>query len=365
VAIPQASAQNPPALPLGLERDDGWLTALSLIIEDDVDQFQLGSNTDRNYTVGFGFQASGSFVRGWKLDRPLGWVDGLTRMRRAHEFSRRRFYTLTAVATAFTPDSLNTRAILPEDRPYGSIEGISVRKLTVDDITLDVAVSSELVVGAIGLRHMGDVQSGWHKMLRGDTKLKPYDPLGWRSEISDGGEPTALYRATYERHLLGDGGVIARKHVQLSGGVQGSAGYYTNLTLLSMARVGWFSSQFWEFSPAATNIATQNLGHGARRSPEYELFLFAGLRPRIVGYNALLQGQFRKSAHTFSASEIERFQAEWDLGVAAFIRPLRTQIVWNMYPGRTAEHKGAEARRHTWGSIMFVYNRPSKQPGTP
>ena len=193
VAIAGASAQVP-SLPPALERDDGWLTAWSLIAENDV--FFPPHNQDRNYTVGFGFQASGSFVRGWKLDRPLGWIDRLTRMHRAHAFSPRRYYTLTLVATAFTPDSLNTRDVLPEDRPYGSIQAISVRQLTVNDATFDEAISSELVVGGLGLRQAGDVQSSWHKLLRGDSKLKPYDPLGWRSEISDGGEFTALYRVS-------------------------------------------------------------------------------------------------------------------------------------------------------------------------
>jgi hypothetical protein len=192
---------------------------------------------------------------------------------------------------------------------------------------------------------------------------RPYDPLGWGNQISDGGEFTALYRVSYERRLLGDPSGPGRKNFQVSGGGQVSAGYYTNATLLSMARWGWFDSDFWEFSPGATNIATQNTGSGSRRQPTGELFLFAGLRPRIIGYNALLQGQFRSSAHTLSASEIERLQLEWDLGVAGFIRPLRLQLVWNFLPGRSAEHKKAEARAHSWGSLMAVYSWPVKVPG--
>jgi hypothetical protein len=136
-----------------------------------------------------------------------------------------------------------------------------------------------------------------------------------------------------------------RKKNQVSGGGQVSAGYYTNATLLSMARWGWFDSDFWEFSPGATNIATQNTGSGSRRQPTGELFLFAGLRPRIIGYNALLQGQFRSN------------------NFVGFIRPLRLQLVWNFLPGRSAEHKKAEARAHSWGSLMAVYSWPVKVPG--
>jgi hypothetical protein len=267
----RAATAQAPSLPALPEFDDGKLTALSFIAENDV-IFQLGRNHDRNYTGGFAFQGSGSFVRRAHLDAPLRGLDRLTGMHRAHAFSPRRFYTLTLVGTGFTPDSLNTRDVLTEDRPYGSILALSVRKLTVNNMTFDEAVTSELAIGVLGLHLARDLQSWLHRRLRASSgEPRPYDPLGWGNQISDGGEFTALYRVSYERRLLGDPSGPGRKNFQVSGGGQVSAGYYTNATLLSMARWGWFDSDFWEFSPGATNIATQNTGSGSRRQPTGEL----------------------------------------------------------------------------------------------
>jgi hypothetical protein len=125
-------------------------------------------------------------------------------------------------------------------------------------------------------------------------------------------------------------------------------------------RVGWFTSDFWEFTPGAmTNVGAQNLGSGRRRdNTEWELFLFAGARPRLNIYNALLQGQFRKSVHTVG---IKHGTLEWDLGAAAYIPALRLQLSWNALAGRTSEFKGGPPRTHTWGSLVATFAIPVPQ----
>jgi Uncharacterized protein conserved in bacteria (DUF2219) len=256
---------------------------------------------------------------------------------------------------------LNTAEPVLDDRPYASLLGVSVRRLSVNDETFDEAWSSELVVAMLGLHQARNVQTWLHRQLRARSgEETPFDPLGWHNQISDGGEPTALYRVGYERRLLGDpSGPDNRKHFQLTGGFMGSAGYYTNVNAIANTRVGWFTSDFWEFTPGAMNVATQNLGTGRRRiTPEWELFLFAGARPRLNIYNALLQGQFRESVHTVG---IKREQLEWDLGVAAFIPVLRLQLTWNLLAGRTPEFTGGRPRTHTWGSVVATYARRVRQ----
>lgn len=343
----------------GLEFDDGSLTALSAFFENDLVP-HFGGNEDRNYTYGVAVQASGTFIRKARLDAPLRALDALSGMRRAHGTSRRRFYTLLTFATGFTPDTLNTTAPVRDDRPYSSIVGASVRRLTVNDKTWDRAWASELAVGMLGLDVVGDLQTKIHRWNRRRSgRETPYDPLGWPNQISDGGEPTALYRASYERRLIGDqSGPDVRKHWQVVGGGMASAGYYTNLSLLSSARVGWFSSEFWEFTPGAMGLATQNLGHGKRRKPNWELFLFAGARPRLVAYNALLQGQFKDSVHTVVP---RRAVVEWEGGVVAFVPWIRTQFVWQAAQGRSPEFEKSQ-RSHTWGSLLAVFSWPTKQP---
>jgi hypothetical protein len=339
----------------GLEFDDGSVTAFAGFFENDLLKHLGSVNQDRNYTYGFGFQLSGSFIRRIRLTAPLSALDRLTGMGRAHQASPRRFYTLTALFTGYTPDTLNTTEPITTERPYASIVGGSIRRLTVDDVTWDRAWSSELAVAALGLNVVADLQTINHRWNRRRSgKETPYDPLGWHNQISHGGEPTALYRAGYEQRLLGDeSGPNVRKHWQVSGGGEASVGYYTNIGALSRARLGWFSSDFWEFSPNASQNGNQNLGSGSRRRPTWELFAFGGLRPKLVGYNALMQGQFRESVHTVTP---RRLVAEWEGGVAAFIPFIRTQIVAQFAQGRSPEYKGSD-RSHAWGSILVVYSR--------
>jgi hypothetical protein len=276
-----------------------------------------------------------------------------------HDAFTRRFYTLLVFGTAFTPDNLNTADPILDDRPYASLVGVSVRRLSVNDASFDEAWSSELSVAMLGLPVARNAQTWIHRQLRARSGAQtPYDPLGWHNQISDGGEPTALYRVAYEKRLFGDqSDPNSRKHFQVTGGLAGSVGYYTNANALVNTRVGWFTSDFWEFTPAAmTNVGTQNLGSGSRRSnTPWELFLFAGARPKLNIYNALLQGQFRDSVHTVA---IKPGTLEWDLGVAAFIPALRMQLSWNVLAGRTSEFKGGTPRTHTWGSLIATYAYP-------
>ena len=77
LGIRAAGAQAPALPPAPGEFDDGKFTAFSFFAENDVIP-QLGRNKDRNYTGGFAFQASGSFVRRAHLDAPLVFIDRLS-----------------------------------------------------------------------------------------------------------------------------------------------------------------------------------------------------------------------------------------------------------------------------------------------
>jgi hypothetical protein len=333
-------------------------TAASFYAENDSIQLP-GRDEDRNYTGGFGFQFSGNFVEKAHLDAPLRGMDRLTRFSKKHEASPMQFHTLLVFGTAFTPDNLNTRRPIRNDRPYASIIGLSARRLTVDQESFDEAWSSELAIGVLGLPVARNLQTWIHRRLRDRSgRAYPYDPLGWQNQISDGGEPTALYRVGYERRLLGaQSGPDTRKHFQLSGGFAGSAGYYTNVNLAANARLGWFTSDFWEFTAGALEVGNQVLGNNDL--PRWELFVFAGARPRLNFYNALLQGQFRDSVHTV---DLKHTVFEWDLGVSAFIPKARLRLTWNALAGRTSEFEGGPPRTHTWGSVSATYVVPVRQP---
>ncbi|HYC62000.1 MAG TPA: lipid A-modifier LpxR family protein [Thermoanaerobaculia bacterium] len=358
VAFPLTAQQQPEDPPLELEFPEGKFTAFSFFVENDLVQAG-GRNEDRNYTGGFGFQFNGRFIRMAHLTAPLDASDGLTRFsKKKHEVRERHYHSLLVFGTGFTPDNLNTEEPVLDDRPYASLVGIAVRRLSVSNASFDHAWSSEFAVAMLGLGVAESVQTTLHRRLRARSGLEvPYDPLGWENQISDGGELTALYRIGYEAHLAGaKPGTPERRHFQLTGGFGASAGYYTNANLLLNARLGWFDTEFWEFTPNAMSLGNQ-VARSDRRS-NWELFAFAGVRPRLNIYNALLQGQFAASVHTVDPKPVT---LEWDLGVALYVPRIRTQVTWNAFAGRTPEFEGGTPRTHTWGSIIVTFVARGKQ----
>lgn len=338
----QAAAQTPEPI----------VSSATLYVENDVVP-HAGDNNDQNYTGGFGFHFQGRFITALKLNSGVDLLDRLTGVSRAWDSAVPR-YSFLLYGTGFTPDTLNEDDVIPDDRPYGSLVGIAIRKLTVEPAAQNSTWASELAVGMLGLRAAENIQGRLHAYLRKkNNSPTPYAPLGWSHQISDGGELTGLYRVSYDRLLLGDNADIARKHWQLVGGGEAMVGYYTNAAAVTSGRLGWFNSHYWEFTTGAMAIATQ--ASLVPDVPRYELFLFGGLRGRLVGYNALLQGQFKNSDHTVTP---ERLIAETDFGLAATVRvaKVNVQAVWNVGAGRTAEFKSTLARRHTWGSLMFSAN---------
>ena len=357
---PQPSPPPPDPPPPVFEFDEGRFTAFSVVLDNDVLPHIGSENEDRNYTGGLGFRLSGGVIRKLGLTKPLEGLDWLTRMNRVHAPGERTYHSFLLFGTAFTPDAIQFVEPQRDDRPYGSILGVSVRRMTVDDATLDRAWSSELVVAGLGLDVAENVQTALHRRLR---KIKnqdtPYDPLGWHNQISPGGEITGLYRVGFEKRLLGDESGGARKHWQVVGGVEGSAGYYTNAAASLSSRVGFFTSDFWESSSGGMNLGVGQQKSGSDTVPRWDLFAFGVLRPRLVLYNGLLQGQFRDSVHTVDPKHL---LGEWEGGVALSVPFFKTSYqiagVVQFAQGRSSEFEGPNSRSHAWGSWLLVFSRP-------
>lgn len=348
----QGPQPGPPPKPASSE---SLISAATIILENDV-LAQLGHNQDRNYTGGLVFSASGRFIPALHLDAPLRLLDKLSGVGKRHKDATQLLHTLTFAGTGFTPDRLNTADIVLGDRPYGSIVALAVSKTSVEKALRRSAWTSQFAVGMLGLDIAGNVQTDIHQALRRRSgKETPYDPLGWHNQISDGGEPTAMYRVGYQRLLAGDeSGKDIRKHFQLTGGAEGSVGYYTNAAVGATGRLGWFNSDFWEFVSNTTGFVAQKADNEG--TPPIDAFLFGAIRPKLVLYNALLEGQFKNSAYTVYP---ERVLAEWDFGAAITVKPLHLHFMWNAYAGRTAEFVTDAPRTHTWGSytLSFVFGQ--------
>jgi hypothetical protein len=86
-----------------------------------------------------------------------------------------------------------------------------------------------------------------------------------------------------------------------------------------------------------------------------ELYLWAGAKARVRGYNAFLQGQFRDSAVELSASQLERFIGEAWLGVTWQI----TETYWLSHVAHYQSREikdGAGSRDLLWAGLILTHN---------
>lgn len=352
VAAAPAAAQAPAPVV-----EAPW-TGLTLL--HDNDGLPNAGNTfrDDNYSAGIAIRLSGAFVHDAGLDWPLDGLDRVLGARRLHARGGHHSHAVTIVGAAYTPNDLLSTAPVRDDRPFASLVGVSVRRVSIarDE---RATWSTELMVGALGLDAAREVQTLLHRTRRWMTgNAVPPDPQGWSNQISNGGEPTARYRAAYEHLVAGDTSGAHRKHWQATAGADGALGFQTNVGAGLGLRVGTFTSDFWEPSSGALGA-----GPGSqRRSPtgsRWELFGFAGARARVVGYDAILQGQFRRSVHTVHP---RRLLGEWEggIGIGVPAGPLQIQTLIGLAQGRTTEWRGAQAHPATWGSVSIAITRPRR-----
>jgi hypothetical protein len=329
-------------------------------IHVDQDFFAKKYNQDRNYTMGATIAVLGPatdsacfgipFLRR-KFERLLG-LDTLFGQR----FNTRSAFYLAC--GAFTPFDLAASAPVRNDRPYGSVLYFGSRYISViesNPFAKPYSITSELNVGLLGT-HIGKaVQSHIHEKYFPERPI----PRGWSNQISDGGEPTAMYRLQFQQRTIETQWRLkydpkneeseSYKKFQFVTQAEGMLGYYTNLSVGAFARFGFFSNPFWDLTGGLGSGSSQNPVNPNRRLPEF--YLFGGLRARAVGYNALLQGQFRRSAHRFKASQIDHLVAEYEYG--AVLRYRWIALLYQPIVGRTPEYLGDTRRQHLWGTVLL------------
>jgi len=327
----------------------------------------FGFETDQNYTGGFAFSLGGRWVSESGLTGPLSLFDLLSdpvvHMRRAHRNREVSLHTLTILGSAFTPRRADLGISTPivDDRPYASLFGFQLRRVSVrrkdDPLKLSRrAVWSELTIAALGWNLAKALQTDLHRSLRRRSgKSTPVDPQGWGNQISNGGEPTLLYTVGIEQLLAGPSPVDPGLHGQATWNAQASAGYYTNVAMGVAGRIGRIRTNFWEFNSNPLNSIQQRIEASDDRHP-WEAYAFAGARGRLVGYNALLQGQFRESVHTFSGSQVNHALLEGEAGLAGAWTILGGTFTGRvMAAGRTPEFNGPRQRSHAWGAIHLSF----------
>ncbi len=317
-----------------------WAADRGIGIYLDQDLYIPGVNEDRDYTMGlaveFFWQGKGLYVMDPLVQRIGEWF-GLHQPTDTVE----RSFMLGTVN--YTPDDLSVRTPIFDDRPYTSLIYLSNKRVRANP---EVAAGVEFRVGVLGTGIARNVQSTFHRWWREAVDSnEPVEPRGWNHQISDGGELTGRVRMAYSKRLLGgDAGPL---NWDLAGTSSLSVGYQTNATLGLTIRTGRLGSSFWTvpFDPI-------NRGAFLPSRSNSEWYLWAGYRARLVGYDAMLQGQFRNSTVTVEHDEMERIVHEGAIGLTAAWKPIQVTFVVN---AKTAEISPGGARRnHYWGGTYFV-----------
>lgn len=200
-----------------------YLTRFDFLFEEDFLLELMGlksQNKDRNYTGGFSFVFSGryadkvwgiaNFHRG--LDKIVfgGCINNCCPSK--YNFNN-PLSNMKLGGSAFSPvgDSLKVLSPVIGDRPYASLVYLSHAQMYLSQSEKST-IGSELVFGVLGLNVFRELQTGIHRWNKKNFSLKqgepdslnlikPYYPLGWHNQVSNGGEFTALYAVT-GRQLL-------------------------------------------------------------------------------------------------------------------------------------------------------------------
>jgi len=310
-------------------------------IQLDNDFFASGGKRDRDYTGGMAVTQSGRDVaQGWlSLDPVLERLDALATPNADDSVVR---HARQIGLMAFTPGDILAKQPLSNDRPYASLLFVSNGRVRVAADNRN-AWSSSVTVGVLGLSLSERLHTAIHELVGSDL------PQGYGNQISAGGEPTARY--TLARHYLWIANPSGTVDVKTT--VQGSVGYLTETSAAISLRAGRFASAWWSFTPELTDyIAAPTPVETQRARPE--LYFFSGVRLKARAYNAFLQGQFRDSAVTYSAAELQPIIAEAWAGVVTQLLE-QTQLSYTLNYQTAEVRRGTAARGALWGALQFSH----------
>jgi hypothetical protein len=325
-----------------LDREEPYDSGWALYIDNDA---MAPVGTDRDYTGGFSLTWSGRRAQQAALSLD-GWRAALERLIGVDRFYADRAFSrhnLETGLTVFTPGHLSDPDEQVGDRPYASV--IYLANTGVEVVPeREVAYLSTLTLGVIGAPFVANLQRGLHRTL-GDPK-----PVGWKNQISDGGEPTFRYSFARVRRSWSDRLGDARGEITTTW--RGSAGYLTELSFGVATRVGQIRTPWWSYNPQIAEYAEKSVPVVASEGGGEERYLWGGFNVHARAYNALLQGQFRDSPNTFSHDDLRPLVLEAWLGYTwALADGWRFSYVLR---GHTSEiRNGPGDRAPVWGGFII------------
>lgn len=368
--------------------DDYKVSTFAIFFDNDY-VLELGGlgrlNEDRNYTMGLGLLYASNRLYNCVLFAPLHGLNTLIRQRELNNAANMRSVILAN--GSFTPDDLRQQNAIYTDRPYGSITALQtmITGFAVNNGAIDLShrKTTSLSLGIIGTALAKTVQTKLHNAFNNNNTKPPYNPEGWHNQISSNGEPTLLYTMQHD-YLLGAKKKIANIHthgwgLQAKGGYRYTIGYHTGINALLQCRAGFINKKNWFIdvnnlqntnkmlvnqrvlaaadSLTLLNNFADNETKLCKRS-KIEVFVFGAVRPQVLLYNALLNGQFKRSVHTLSFQQTRHLLLEADAGAGAsfpFRQGRNLADIRCRISTRSPETNitGIKDRWHFWGGIEF------------
>lgn len=335
--IPEIAA---PSADFSERWDSGW----TLRFDNDV---FLGGSIDRDYSAGVMLTFRGRRVAesALSLGPARARLDRLSGFKRRYERagSTTRWHALQIGLLLFTPDDITTNQPDYDDRPFANLLYLAGSQISING-NASKAYQSTLTLGLLG----SDVGQKLQNVVHSVTGSA--DANGWRNQISDGGELTARYAIA--RHSLLSSGYLGRRGFDLKLTIEGSVGYLTEGSAGLALRWGRLRSPWWastvDYSGYASQPSPQRLRpHLLTREKAW--YVSSGIRLRARAHNVFLQGQFRDSPVTFSASELRHVLLEGWLGYTADVGNANIQYALHYQSAEIRYGRGA--RDLIWAGI--------------
>lgn len=320
----------------------GW----SLYLDND--RLSL-TESDEDYTAGFSLVLAGRRARDHRLslDGMLGRVNRWLGVQEhfAGETTQ-RYHSFGFGMAAFTPKEISDPAPRFDQRPYACLAFMHNTRQTVI-LARDASYLTSLVAGLLGTNLCEGIQDFIHDATNG------VEARGWSHQISEGGEPTLLWRGG--RQKLIHEGLSGDSHHQITWTADAQLGYVTDIGAGISWRWGNLRTPWWSFNPQHAEYAPLGPPQIPRQPvaahQAVESYVWAGGTVRYRLYNALLQGQFRDSEVEISSGRLNPALLELWMGFAHEFRSgyelsLSIRV-------RSNEFDGPGEKSIAWGSLAF------------
>jgi hypothetical protein len=317
-------------IPFRRADESSWAFA----IDNDV---LVHNDRDQDYTYGFNLTFSGKAAQeNWlSMDPVLDAIDD-----RVIDLPHANNHSIEMGWFGFTPENIKIDEPNPRDRPYASLVYLSNSREYTDYVG-HVAWKTTFTLGMLGLDLAGSVQNRIHDFIDAT------EARGWNNQISQGGELTARYAIARQQHM----GTIFN-NTEVKSTVQASVGYLTEASWSLSVRGGKYHTAWSSFNPDLASYGERST-YTTSASAISEHYFWAGISIKARAYNAFLQGQFRESEVTYSASELNPVVFEaWAGYTLAFGDGYRLSYVLRGHSSEIREGDGDRNLR--WGGLIFA-----------